>query len=264
MKIAVFTSNQARHVALVHRLAAIAGEVFAVQECNTLFPGEVPDFVAKSDVMQRYFRRVLDAEEEVFGRPGFLPGNVRSFAMKMGDLSRVGLDGLEPALGADVAVVFGASYVKGPLCERLVALRALNLHLGVSPYYRGSACNFWALHDGRPDLVGATVHLLTAGLDSGPMLFHALPRAGVHDPFVLGMRAVDAGQRALVDAIASGRIAGMEPVRQDRSLCLRYARGAEFTDDVAGAYLQRLPLPDGIESALGRRDPSLFLRPVEV
>ena len=73
MKITIFTSNQPRHISLIKSLASIADEVFAVQECNTVFPGQVEDFFKKSDVMQKYFANVMNAEKEVFGLPCFLP-----------------------------------------------------------------------------------------------------------------------------------------------------------------------------------------------
>src|SRR5581483_4489456 len=177
MKITVFTSNQPRHVALIESLAAIAHEVFAIQECTTLFPGRVEDFFHKSEVMQRYFTRVIDAERDVFGGPRFLPNNVQQLAMKMGDLNSVDPEAIEPALASDIYVVFGASYIKQPLIDLLTGKRAINIHMGVSPYYRGSSCNFWAMYDRRPEMVGATIHLLSRGLDNGPMLFHALPPA---------------------------------------------------------------------------------------
>ena len=53
---------------------------------------------------------------------------------------------------------------------------AINIHMGISPYYRGSSCNFWAIYDGNPSYVGATIHLLSKGLDSGDILFHCLPK----------------------------------------------------------------------------------------
>src|SRR5215213_7217249 len=92
MTITVFTSNQPRHIALIESLAKIATRVCAIQECNTIFPGQVEDFFRKSPVMQDYFSRVIAAEHEVFGRTRLLPPNVRSMSMKMGDLSRVPLD----------------------------------------------------------------------------------------------------------------------------------------------------------------------------
>ena len=262
MNVTVFTSNQPRHVALIEALATIADEVFAVQECNTVFPGRVQDFFHKSPTMQDYFSRVTVAEEEVFGTPRFPPANVRSLPVKMGDVSMLDVSVLEDALRADMIVVFGASYVKGVLCDRLVDRRAINIHMGVSPYYRGSSTNFWAMYDRRPQFVVATIHRLSKGLDSGPMLFHALPAPAAVDPFVFGMRAVKAAHLSLVRHLRERTLSDLQPVPQDRTAELRYTRNADFTDEVAGEYLNRLPGKDEILGAAHRRDLSIYLRPV--
>ena len=259
MTVTVFTSNQPRHVALIEALAGIADRVYAIQECNTIFPGQVEDFFRKSPVMQAYFSRVIAAENGVFGSPRPLPANVRSMAMKMGDLSRAPLEWFGDALRADRFIVFGASFIKGALCDHLVANRALNIHMGVSPYYRGSSTNFWAMYDDRPDLVGATIHLLSKGLDSGPMLFHALPSPDAVDPFVHGMRAVQAAHSGLISYLKSNL--KLEPVPQDRSRELRYSRNADFTDEVASEYLRRVPSPHALRDSLQHRDMTLFQRP---
>jgi hypothetical protein len=261
MKITVFTSNQPRHVALVSALAGIAEQVYAVQECNTLFPGEVEDFFRKSEVMQRYFRRVIDAERQVFGGARFPPANVRTLALRMGDLNRLPLTVLEPALDSDVHVVFGSSYIKGALCDALVERGALNIHMGMSPWYRGSSCNFWALYDRRPDLVGATVHRLSAGLDSGAMLFHAVPPAGARDGFLLGMQAVAAAHAGLLERLRDGSLDRLEAVPQDRALEIRYTRNRDFTDEVAGRYLAEGIGDEEIGARLAVRDTAALLRP---
>jgi hypothetical protein len=262
MQITVFTSNQPRHLALIESLASIASEVFAIQECNTVFPGQVQDFFGKSPVMQDYFSRVLAAEREVFGDVRFPPPNVRQLSVKMGDVNRLDVAALEPAMGADVFIVFGASYIKGPLCDRLVQRRAINIHMGVSPYYRGSSTNFWAMYDRRPQFVGATVHVLSSGLDSGPMLFHALPQPAAVDPFVFGMRAVRSAHVALVEHLKQRTLFDLAPVAQDRSKEVRYTRNADFTDAVAAEYLARLPTPDQMLADTKHPDLSQFLRPI--
>jgi hypothetical protein len=239
MKITVFTSNQPRHVSLIRGLATVADTVFAVQECNTLFPGEVEDFFRKTPVMQNYFRRVTAAEQSVFGDVAFLPSNVRSLSMKSGDVSKLPRNVLQDALSSDLFVVFGSSYIKGWLIDELVSRGAINIHIGVSPYYRGNSCNFWALYDMRPNLVGATIHLLSRGLDSGPMLFHAMPKPGPVEPFELGMLAVRAAHLGLLDAIKSGSLANYDLVQQDRGQELRYTRNQDFNDAVAEEYLSR-------------------------
>lgn len=261
MTITVFTSNQPRHVALIEAMARVADEVYAIQECNTVFPGQISDFYRRSDVMQRYFARVMAAESVVFGGPRILSGNVSHLAIKGGDLNRLDLSVLAPALDADVFIVFGASYIKGALCDLLVERRAYNIHMGTSPYYRGSSCNFWALADRRPEYVGATIHLLSRGLDSGPILFHAIPSDEATDGFLLGMRAVKAAHDGLLHYLSSDQLDSLTPIKQDRSLEYRYTRNVDFTDEVAQSYLANEMSPLEISAAIRARVTDRFLNP---
>lgn len=261
MNITVFTSNQPRHIYLINSLAGICDRVFAVQECNTVFPGEVKDLYDNSNIMQNYFAHVKRAEKEVFGSVSFLTGNVDHLALKGGDLSKLPKETLDAALNSDVYIVFGASYIKGWLSDYLVEGKAINIHMGVSPYYRGSSCNFWAAYDGHPELVGATIHLLSKGLDSGEMLYHALPRAEKVDPFILGMKAVKVAHDSLVNRIASGEIFTYTTTKQDKSKEYRYTKNSDFTDCVAKEYLEKILLPGQIEKKISDRDLSMFERP---
>jgi hypothetical protein len=253
MKITLFTCNQPRHLALIHSLAPVADEMFVVQETKTSFAGKRDPIHAKSLVMEDYFARMIAAERGVFGATDFTPANVRTMSVYMGDLSFFPLETFQNALHSDLYVVFGASYIKGPLVDFLVERRCINIHMGVSPYYRGSACNFWAMYDRRPDMVGSTVHLLSKGLDSGPILFHAMPRADRVDGFVLGMRAVRAAQVALTQRIKDGSIFNLLSERQNKALEIRYTRSRDFTDEVAQEYLNRLMTAEEIEKQLQQR-----------
>ncbi len=44
---------------------------------------------------------------------------------------------------------------------------ALNLHWGLSPYYRGTHCTEWALINWDPYNIGVTIHKLTKDIDGG-------------------------------------------------------------------------------------------------
>jgi hypothetical protein len=264
MKITVFTSNQPRHVSLIDALSAAADRVYAIQECSTVYPGMVADFFGKSEVMRRYFSHVMKAEREIFGPPRFprnFRGNVTQMAIKMGDLNFLSPADLGEAMGADLFVVFGSSYIRGELCGELVKRPAINIHMGIAPQYRGSSCNFWALYDRRPDLVGATLHLLSSGLDSGKMIRHALPPGTIEDGFVLGMASVASAHEALVELIRSGRDYHKDAIPQERTRQIRYTRNADFTDAAAGEYLSRLPPAAEIRQALGARAAGAYLRP---
>lgn len=239
MRITVFTSNQPRHLALVEQLSNTADEVCAILECNTVFPGQVSDFFAKSETMQKYFSGVIAAEQRYFGGVRFSPQRASCMAIKSGDLNRLSKLDLAPALSADVYVVFGSSFIKGWLVDHLVERQAINIHMGLSPYYRGSSCNFWALHDNNPSMVGATIHLLTPGLDSGPMIRHAVPKLVDEDPFSFTMKAVVAAFGALADTLNDVKWRDTPTVPQNESLELRYTRNSDFTDQVAASFLSR-------------------------
>ena len=108
--------------------------------------------------------------------------------------------------------------------------------MGISPYYRGNDCNFWALYDDNPHLVGATIHYISKGLDSGPMLYHAVSEH-VDDPFVYTMSSVKSAFLSLKKYIQTNAIYNFESEQQDRSKEIRYSKKDDFTDEVVNAFL---------------------------
>ena len=46
----------------------------------------------------------------------------------------------------------------------------INMHGGITPLYRGVHGGYWALVDGRQDLVGSTVHRIDEGIDTGAII----------------------------------------------------------------------------------------------
>lgn len=261
MKITIFTSNQPRHLRLINELAKICDEIFAIQECNTIFPGLKKDFFNNSKIMQDYFSNVISAEKELFGDVFFNSKNVRTLSIKSGDLNNIKINVLEECLKSDIYIVFGSSFIKEPLINFLIEKRAINIHMGISPYYRGSSCNFWAAYDKNPELVGATIHLLGKGLDSGDILYHSLPKAEYINPFLLGMKAVKVAQDSLIENIQTNKIFKYEPVKQDKSKEIRYTKNIDFNDNVAINYLNNLYTETQIFKKIKNRNNSLLIKP---
>ena len=261
MNITVFTGNQPRHISLIRELSKVADKVYAIQECRTVFPGQVQDHFNKTPIMQTYFEYVMDAEKDIFGDIDFLPSNVYQLPIKSEDINRLSLQTIHAALQSEVYVVFGGGYIKGELIDFLVEHKAVNIHMGVSPYYRGSSCNFWAAYDGHPEMIGATIHMLSKGLDSGSMLYHALPKPEETDTFKLGMKAVKVAHDSLVERIANGDIWKYTSVAQDKSREIRYSRYDDFNDMVAKEYLNSPLAPEEVYRKLVERDMNMFLNP---
>ena len=107
--------------------------------------------------------------------------------------------------------------------------------MGVSPYYRGCDCNFWALYDDNPHLVGSTIHMLSKGLDSGPMLYHAMSKIK-SNPFEYTMSTVKSAFHSIAERIRDKSIFNIKPIKQDKSKEVRYSKKIVFNEEVVKNY----------------------------
>lgn len=239
MKIALFTSNQPRHIFFAEKLIEMGHDVHMVQEVSTLALGKKKGIFRRSETMARYFERVIAAERTLFGQPRDILGAKAVQQVPMRQISEQPLEMFEEALACDVFILFGCSYIKGDLAEALIDRNAVNIHMGISPFFRGNSCNFWALYDDFPEHVGATVHRLDRGLDSGPILFYSHPDKIADDPFVFTMSAVQSVFDKILSVIDEGTFNSMTGVAQNKKRQIRYSRGRDFTDEVAEEFMAR-------------------------
>jgi len=125
-------------------------------------------------------------------------------------------------IGPDVLLDHGTDLVKSHIVE--TAPLALNLHWGLSPYYRGSDCTEWALLNHDPYNVGVTVHKLAKSIDGGEVLGQARPPIEPGDTVhSINMKLTKLGTEIMLDALAE-LAAGRELAFhwQDRALGLLY------------------------------------------
>ena len=240
MKITLFTYNNSRHNYLINLLSTISDELFVIQECGTIFPGIIPGHYPVSEIMKEYFENVNDAQFKLLGNSYInnLNKNIKILPILSGDLNKCSMKLLSNFLKSDVYIVFGSSYIKGELVDFLVKQKAINIHMGISPYYRGTDCNFWALHDNNPHLVGATIHLLSQGLDSGPMLYHAMSNIKTN-PFEYTMSTVKSAFHSIAERIKDNSIFKINPTIQDKSKEIRYSRKNEFNEEIVKEYFKK-------------------------
>lgn len=74
----------------------------------------------------------------------------------------------------DVCFIFGTNLIGDNLIEVMPRLR-INLHLGLSPWYRGSATLFWPFYNLQPQFVGSTFHQIINEPDAGDILHQTIP-----------------------------------------------------------------------------------------
>lgn len=143
-------------------------------------------------VLPRHWAERTEAEQRLFGGSVAFP-EVPRLSVPAGGINTPDADRWIAERHPDVVVLFGTSIVKPPLLDRYAG-RMVNVHLGLSPYYRGSGTNFWPLTERRPECVGATIHLAVAEVDAGAILTQVRPEAAPSD------RAHDLGTKTIIGA----------------------------------------------------------------
>ncbi len=85
-------------------------------------------------------------------------------------------------LDPDVILSYGSSII-GPKLIDAFPDRFVNIHLGLSPYYRGSGTNFWPFVNKTPEACGVTFMKIDAGIDTGEVLHQIRPKIHATDGF---------------------------------------------------------------------------------
>jgi methionyl-tRNA formyltransferase len=238
MKLVVFTSNALRHKYLANTLAA------AVQDCLVIVeakPGDGIEQKPDSGFLARHFAGRYAEETRHFGGNDIL--RAKSLPLMHGEVNSgpviEAIDEFKP----DAAVVFGASIIREPLLSRIPAGRFINLHLGLSPYYRGSGTNFWPFGNRELQYVGATLLHIDAGIDTGDIVAHVRPEFTADDTVhSAGCKTIKAGVAAIVEClrvVGEGRV--LVRVQQWKSaVCDRYYRKNDVTEAVLLEYQRNI------------------------
>jgi methionyl-tRNA formyltransferase len=143
----------------------------------------------------------------------------------------------------DVMLIYG-TVLAGSKLLSLARRIALNMHTGISPYYRGADCAFWPLYNGELNMVGATVHECTKDIDGGKIFGTA--RAQLHpddDVFSVFARSVIAGADLYVAKVRELMDGDLKGVPQDLSLGKEYRA---YQRDVAAERKVRRNIKDGL------------------
>ena len=231
MKITLFTSNKNRHNYLINLLSKNCEKLYVVQENNEITKNIVPKKYPMTDIMKKYFKKVHLAQLNFFANTKVdkRHKNIKILKIQPDSLNKCSLKSLSVYLNSDIYIVFGGPYIKGPLVNFLIKKKTINIHMGISPYYRGTDCNFWALYDNNPHLVGATIHMLSKGLDNGPIIYHALSKIK-NNPFDYTMSCVKAAFYSLSERIKNETIFKIKPQIQIKKKQIRYSKRIDFNE----------------------------------
>jgi methionyl-tRNA formyltransferase len=166
-----------------------------------------PERYARNEVEERviteHFARRDASEERFFPDHAAVSSSLHTRRVPPGACNDPAEIAQMSALQPAIVLVFGTGMLREQVLTTFAG-RIINIHLGLSPYYRGSGTNFWPLVNREPEYVGATIHCLDPRLDYGSILLHARPSIDRGDgPHDIGNRAILRASEVALPAAAS-------------------------------------------------------------
>ena len=108
-------------------------------------------------------------------------------------------------INPDVVIIFGVNLIKDPVISSFPR-DTYNIHLGLSPWYRGSATLFWPFYNLQPNWAGATIHNIVLEPDAGDILHHSVPNLEYGDTMhIVGAKTVETVSNDLIKILKKSK-----------------------------------------------------------
>jgi methionyl-tRNA formyltransferase len=117
----------------------------------------------------------------------------------------------------------------------------INIHSGLSPYYRGTWSYGWPIVNREPEYTGVTVHHVSAGIDAGDIIYQTKPLLEKDDDLnAIFLKVIAEGIELMVKAIEEVSNKGSIVSYQQPPNTGRLYQVKDFNADAARSCLKNL------------------------
>ncbi len=231
MRIVIFTSNALRHKFVANRLSEHADDALVISECRPSDASPADDhFLLRYETEKKFFRG-----NDFFTAKKVLP-------LIYGEANLEYTFDTVKSFKPDAMFVFGACIIKEPLLSLLPSGVFINLHLGLSPYYRGAGTNFWPFINKELEYIGSTILHIDAGIDTGDIIAHVRPNIEMGDNVhTVGSKVILESASTLIkimNILKTGK--KLNRVKQWKVPSKRYYKVSDFNEKVLTKYKNNL------------------------
>lgn len=234
-KALILTSNETRHVYFANRMA----EQFDIKGiiCEPKFEYFDRQRV-ESELVRCHFDRLVCFEKKYLGEFDAFPDcpTLRIEKKRINDSDNL-LWALDKRV--DVILLFGTG-ILGENWLTAFDQRIVNLHLGYSPRYRGSATLFWPFVHDELEYVGATIHIAEAKVDGGAILKIITPEIEPSDNYYdINYKAIKKAVDNFGGVVNEYLKGNLHPEKQNKNQQKYLYRKVDFTADVLAKVMDR-------------------------
>lgn len=198
MKLVLFSGSHPRHLFVNQNIPKYFDEVLViVMQREELLP-EPPQDLSTHDkaLFSKHFQNRQTVENTIYGdlKPEEVFKGFRTLYVQPEELNSQKVASEIEKFNADFAFIFGVNLILDPVIEKLPTDK-INLHLGLSPWYKGGATLFWPFYFLEPQFCGSTFHQINKKADAGEIIHQCVPELEVGD------KIHDVGAKCVLKAV---------------------------------------------------------------
>jgi folate-dependent phosphoribosylglycinamide formyltransferase PurN len=201
-KIVVITGDQLAHNYFINQLRTNFNLSAIFIEKNR-YPDPTYNSIRERKAWDDFFVNRSKTEERLFqfSKYNIVQNYPQNFYIDRGCLNENKTIKLINKFNPAIIIIFGTSLLSSKYLD-LYPNQILNLHVGLSQYYRGTSCNFWPIYNLEPQHLGATIHYVSNRIDGGNILFQDSIELHQNDSqFTLMTKPIILGTKLMIEAI---------------------------------------------------------------
>ncbi len=232
MKAIILTGNSFRHRYFVSEMVKYFDVAMVLTEEKKNYYSNERE---KSPLIREHFCNLSKYEKIFFEQ------DISNDIPKMETVSDEGINHEEwvskaKELVPDIILLYGTSILKEPWLNNFDG-KIINLHLGLSPFYRGSATLFWPFVNNELEYVGATIHLAVKKVDAGEILARVRPDIELRDNYyTISNKTIKKSVQRMPSIVIDYLDGKIALKKQDLSIGKRYKR-SDFSELALGQAL---------------------------
>jgi methionyl-tRNA formyltransferase len=178
MKLILFSGTHPRHLFINQELLKHFDETLVVlMEREELLPKPDAKLLSHDkELFIKHFRNRYVVETNTYGNLDAqkVYAGCQTINVKPNELNTDDIAAAVRKFNADFCFIFGTGLILDPVINELPEDK-INMHLGLSPWYKGGATLYWPFYHLQPQFCGVTFHQITKEADAGEIIHQCVP-----------------------------------------------------------------------------------------
>ena len=235
MKAIVLTSNKVRHKYYVQQISKYFDVLGVISEPKNKYYNKVFD---QSEKVREHFKKLEKYELKYLNSSTF-PKKIDVLELSKDKLNSQEVVDFAKSKKPDVIFLFGTGILKQVWLEAFPN-KIINLHLGLSPYYRGSATLFWPIYNGQYNCIGVTIHIAAKKVDAGAIIARIKPSLEIGDNYYdMNLKAIKKGIDLMPQIVIDYFNGKKDTISQNMRISKLYKK-SDFTEEKLNSVLKKL------------------------